>query len=244
MAEPLPVAISVTIALCVGFALTKPRKIRGFYLRQMPQPAQQRALIVDKSMAIVSMALLRGARRRAYETGLEQAADTMVVCLEAGQNLLQALESASRSGRPPLKDDLNLVLAQYKAGVPLSDALEQLDARVQVPEVTYLVEALNVCNTQGGSLKDLLSALGDVLRERREWKREVVASAAEARWSALALASMPPLLALYLFLAQPDMMAPMLNDPAGIIALLYCSISWMVGIVVVSRIVLRQSQGI
>lgn len=244
MIEPLPVAISIAIALSIGLALTKPQRTPGFHIREMLKSGQRKGLIAKRSRAIISLALLGGARCRAYEAGLEQATDTMVVCLEAGQNLLQALDAASRSSKSPLKDDLSLVLAQYEAGIPLSDALEQFNARVQVPEVTYLVEALNVCNTQGGSLKDLLSALGDVLRERREWKREVVASTAEARWSALALASMPPFLALYLFLAQPDMMAPMLNDPAGILALIYCFISWVVGIAVAGQMVFRQSQGI
>jgi tight adherence protein B len=176
--------------------------------------------------------------REVYSRDLEHMVEAMAASLDAGQSLLQALESTSTSARGPLGRQVRGALAQYEAGVSLSEALEAMAGRINVPEVTHFVEALAVCETQGGSLRDLLTALGDVVRERREWAREVQAKAGEARWSAVFLASMPPLMGGYLFLSHAEMMKPMLVDSMGRVVLAYAVMSWAVGVIIVGRLVM------
>jgi len=210
------------------------------YLKSRPHASSRGKRPASGLLALASrpLGLVRGRRvREAYSRDLEHMAEAIAASLDAGQSLLQALESASGSARGPLGRQIKTALAQYGAGIPLSQALEAMAQRIKSPEVTHFVEALAVCETQGGSLRDLLTALGEVVRERREWAREVQAKAGEARWSAVFLASMPPLMGGYLFLSHAEMMRPMLADSMGRAVLAYAVVSWVAGVIVVGRLV-------
>jgi tight adherence protein C len=90
-------------------------------------------------------------------------AELLALAVGAGESLLGALDRVARSSGGELARDLRAVLADARAGVPLTSALEALAARTSVAAVSRFVEGMTVALDRGTPLADVLrSQAGDV----------------------------------------------------------------------------------
>ena len=66
-----------------------------------------------------------------------------------------------------------------------------------------------------GSLAELLNKLADIIRDRFRIERLIKSLTGQNRMSAWTVCSIPPFLAVFMFIREPEMMNDMLNDPMG-----------------------------
>jgi tight adherence protein C len=99
-------------------------------------------------------------------------ADLLCLAVTAGEGPRAALErTVSRSGGE-LSRELALVLADLRAGVPFTSALEGLAVRVPLPQVARFVDGLVVAVERGTPLGDVLRAQAADVREQH--KRDLI----------------------------------------------------------------------
>jgi tight adherence protein B len=67
----------------------------------------------------------------------------------------------------------------------------------------------------GGSLAELLNKLAEIIRDRFRIERMIKSLTGQNRMSAWTVCSIPPFLAVFFFIREPEMMNDMLNDPMG-----------------------------
>lgn len=123
---------------------------------------------------------LRGRRRQAeLQRALPDALDLMVVCVEAGLGLNQALvrvgEEMDRIS-PPMSDELTMVSLEIRAGTPRSDALRNLAKRTGVNDIRSLVGMLIQTDRFGTSVARALRTQSDALRTKRRQRAEEAAA--------------------------------------------------------------------
>lgn len=94
--------------------------------------------------------------------------DLVTLCVEAGLNLNAALAQAvARGPHGALRDELQRVLRDMRAGKSRADALRSFADRMSSPAVSYLVTALIQAEATGMSLGPLLRAQAEQRRAER-----------------------------------------------------------------------------
>jgi len=114
-------------------------------------------------------------RQDILRLSLPDALDLMVVCVEAGLGLDQALRSVSQELRlthPELCEELSLVSVEMRAGVSRATALNNLADRTGENEVRKLVAVLVQTDRFGTSMADALRTHSDFMRVRRRQEAE------------------------------------------------------------------------
>lgn len=114
-------------------------------------------------------------RKKQIQNGLADLLDLLVLCLEAGSGLDQAIVKASdelRVAYPALADQLQIMIAEMRAGKPRMEAFKGLADRSQVDDVRALVSMLAQTDRFGTSISQSLRAQADVCRTKRRQRAE------------------------------------------------------------------------
>ncbi len=118
---------------------------------------------------------LIGRRQDTLRLSLPDALDLMVVCVEAGLGLDQALRSVSNElklAHPELCEELSLVSLEMRAGVSRATALNNLADRTGENEIRKLVAVLVQTDRFGTSMADALRTHSEFMRVRRRQEAE------------------------------------------------------------------------
>jgi tight adherence protein C len=118
---------------------------------------------------------LVNSRQERLRLGLPDALDLMVVCVEAGLGLDQAIMTVSRElaiTHPDISDELALVNLEMRAGTRRADALRNLARRTGEDELRKLVAILIQTDRFGTSMGDALRTHSDFMRVRRRQQAE------------------------------------------------------------------------
>jgi tight adherence protein B len=135
--------------------------------------------------------------------------------LQAGLGLTQAMVYVAREMPDPIGTEFSVFIEEVNLGLPLNDALKKLEHRMNLPEVRLFNTALLVQREIGGSLAELLTKLANIIRDRFRIERLIKSLTAQNRMSAWTVSSIPPFLAVFMFIREPEMMNDMLVQPAG-----------------------------
>jgi tight adherence protein C len=127
------------------------------------------------------MALARLAKRRAHKIrlALADALDLLVVSVEAGLGLDQAMSRVGSElafAYPALSDELNLINLELRAGKPRAEALRNLADRTGVEDLSSLVTMLIQTDKFGTSVAQSLRVYSDTLRTKRRQRAEEAAA--------------------------------------------------------------------
>jgi tight adherence protein B len=149
---------------------------------------------------------------------LAQLPDTLQLIagsLSAGYSMPQAIDTVVREGSQPISGEFNRALVEARLGVPLEDAMEGIADRMKSKDFAWVVMAIRIQREVGGNLAELLTTVSGTLRERETLRRQVKVLSAEGRLSAWILGLLPPVFALYLALAQPSYLKPLVTEALG-----------------------------
>lgn len=121
-------------------------------------------------------------RRREVLRALPFVLDTVTLCVEAGLNFQGALLQAVTHGPPsPLRDELQRVLRDIRAGKPRADSLQAMAQRLDEPAVTHLCNAVQQAERLGMALGPILRAQADQRRHERFLRAEKLAMQAPVK---------------------------------------------------------------
>jgi tight adherence protein B len=157
--------------------------------------------------------------------------------LQAGLGLTQALVYTAKEMPDPIGTEFSVFMEEINLGLPLPDAMKNLQEKIPLQEVSLLSTAMLVQREIGGSLADLLHKLGDVIRDRFRLERQLKTLTAQNRLSAWVVCSMPPLLTAFMFFMGPEMMNQMLSDPLGRAMMIGAVIFEVIGILVFRKLI-------
>ena len=161
--------------------------------------------------------LSKATKRRQYKflSELANAIDVVVRGVKSGLPLNECLQVISRESPEPLAGEFRDVVEQQRMGVPLADALERMCARMPVAEVRFLTIVIAIQQQAGGNLSEALGNLSGVLRDRFRLQMKVKALSAEAKASAMVLASLPPGVMTMVYLTSPEYITPLFTTTPG-----------------------------
>jgi len=146
--------------------------------------------------------------KRAEEivNGFPDALDMMLVCVEAGQSLDQAIVRVAheiKAGYPALAEEFETVAAELKAGKERVTVLRDMAERAGVPDISSFVTVMIQSATFGTSIAEALRVYGAEMRDKRVMRAEEKANVLPTKLTlGTMLFTVPPLL---LILVGPSM---------------------------------------
>jgi tight adherence protein C len=119
------------------------------------------------------------ARQKVIRNGLPDALDLMIVCLEAGSAMDQAIMKVGEElahAYPALSEEFKLLITETRAGKPRLEAFRNLAARTGVDDVRSLVAMLVQTDRFGTSVSQALRTHAEVSRTKRRQRAEETAA--------------------------------------------------------------------
>ncbi|MEO7272772.1 MAG: type II secretion system F family protein [Vicinamibacterales bacterium] len=115
------------------------------------------------------------ARQKQIRNGLPDALDLMIVCIEAGSGIDQAIMKTSDEldiTYPALAEEMRLISTEMRAGKPRIEAFKNFATRTKVDEVRSLVSMLVQTDRFGTSIAQALRTHAQVTRTKRRQAAE------------------------------------------------------------------------
>jgi tight adherence protein C len=114
-------------------------------------------------------------RQKQIQNGLADLLDLLIVCLEAGSGLDQAMVKSSDElslAYPALAEEIRMLISEVRAGKPRLDAFRSLASRTGVDDVRALVAMLVQTDRFGTSVSQALRTHAEVVRTKRRQRAE------------------------------------------------------------------------
>lgn len=114
-------------------------------------------------------------RQKVIQNGLPDALDLMIVCLEAGSALDQAILKVSEElelAYPALAEEFKMIITETRAGKPRLEAFRNFASRTGVDDVRALVAMLVQTDRFGTSVSQALRTHAETSRTKRRQRAE------------------------------------------------------------------------
>ena len=150
---------------------------------------------------------LRAARARRFRMFAEQfpeALDSLSRALKAGYPLANAIDLLAMEQPEPLAREMRRTRDEWKLGGAWDQAMDNLAARIPLTEVALFCSAVKMQNRYGGRLNDVLTRLGETMREHAALEGEVRSVSAHSRLTGTVLTAVPLVIAVLLFWLNPE----------------------------------------
>jgi Flp pilus assembly protein TadB len=168
-------------------------------------------------------------RRAKFADQLDDTLQLLAGNVRAGYGVVQALDFVARDAEQPTSEEFARVVNQTRIGRDLNDALMDTAARMRSDDFTWAAQAIAINRETGGNLAEVLQRVSGTIRERGQIRRQVSALSAEGRLSAIVLICLPIAVVFLLLLVSPNYLAPMVESPIGIIAIVVAVLLAIVG---------------
>ena len=152
-------------------------------------------------------------RTAMIEEQLPDAVELMVRSLRVGHPFTSAVQIVSKEVQDPLGSEMGIIADESAYGRDVGDALKEMAERLDMQDLRFLAVAVNIQQTSGGNLAEILAGLAKVIRARFRLFRRVKAITAEAKWSGNFLSGFPVAALVGIQLLDPNYYDNVLDHP-------------------------------
>lgn len=172
-----------------------------------------------------------------FQRQLPEALDLIARALRAGHAFTGGLKMVAEEMGDPVGTEFDKTLDEINFGIGVPEALKGLSNRVDCSDLKFFVISVIIQRETGGNLAEILNNIAHLIRERFKLYGRVRALSAQGRLSAAVLIVLPFVMALVLYLINPEYIGTLATDPIGRILAFFALIMMVVGILVMKRIV-------
>jgi tight adherence protein B len=206
-------------------------------------------LYVSVAAAIVAIVVVRGLfgwqQRRVASQLFRQLPDAIQLVtstVRSGLPVHEAFRTIAREMPQPTAGQFAIVCSEVNLGRPPEEAVEAVYRRTQVAEYAMFAVTLAVQLKSGGSLAETLQTLGETVSQRVALAARAKALAGEVIFSSRALTVSPVIAGGLLYASNPQTVDLLFYDRTGNMLLAYAIASVVVGALVISWMVRRETQ--
>jgi tight adherence protein B len=146
-------------------------------------------------------------RRSRFERQLVDILVLLSNSVRAGYSLLQAIDVVVREMSAPASEEFRRVRREVGLGLPLNQALQNLNDRMKNDDLYLVVTAISINTQVGGNLVTMLEAVTRTIRERVRLFAEVRVLTSQQRFNSYILTLLPFGMGALLFFLNPAYMA-------------------------------------
>jgi tight adherence protein B len=193
--------------------------------------------IAAAAIPVLYLFYRRSQRFAALEKQLPEGLDLIVRALRAGHGLISGIEMVANELPKPLGEEFKKTFDEQNYGLELREALLNLAERVPLHDVRIIVTAIMIQRDTGGNLAEVLAKTSHVIRERYRLKRQIRVHTAQGRLTGWILALLPLILGCLLFIARPDFISVLWQNPTGLKMLYAACVMTLLGALAIRKII-------
>ncbi len=179
--------------------------------------------------------LARGKSRRleAFIAQMPQLARVLANALDAGRSITTAVQIAAAAMDDPAGTEMKRVADRLQVDASVEHALSEVQQRLPSREVAVLISTLIISARSGGSLIASLRDIAMTLEDRKEVRREVRTTLAQALFTGYVVVGMGFGFLFMLNVLKPGTVEKMTTTPVGQLALVMAFALFSAGLVVI-----------
>ncbi|MDR0931501.1 MAG: type II secretion system F family protein [Victivallales bacterium] len=179
---------------------------------------------------------LRSRRLQKFNIQLEEALGIIASSLKAGFSINQSLDEVADQNIHPVSVEFRLLTQEIRLGVPLEQALENMNRRLGSEDFELVATAILTARQTGGELTGTLERVAALIRERVKISNKVRALTAMGRLQAIVISLLPFVLMFMMSWASPALMSEFYASPLGVIAVILVVILDVLGFLWIRKI--------
>lgn len=168
---------------------------------------------------------------------VEEAMVYMSNAFKANPSLPEAIADVTTSMPPPISQELQVLLREYKLGTPLDQCLIRLQRRMPARNLELAISALLVGRTVGGNIPKILEDISSTIRESYRLERVIDTQTAQGKMQAWVMGAMPAVVIGVFYLMDPQLITPLFNSWIGYIVIAIAVVLNIVGVALILKIV-------
>jgi tight adherence protein B len=176
-------------------------------------------------------------RVKQYQTQMVDGLNLLANGIRAGLSMPQAIGMVVDELPPPISQEFNLILKQSKIGLPLEEALENLNKRVKTQDNEMFVTSVNILRETGGNLAEVFDTIVYVIRERVRLQQKIETFVAQGMFQGLVIFAMPYAQIAINGSSDPEYLELLFTTPLGIILFILIVAFSCTGLWVITKIV-------
>ena len=184
---------------------------------------------------------LRFKRQKRFDKLVQQLPDLLGMLsssIKAGYSFQGSLGTASEEIGEPTSGELVQVIRELNLGLPIREVLERLMEQVdELPDYRMFVTSVTIQRETGGNLIEVLSRLGETVRQRFKLKGQIASLTAQSRATGFLIGAAPTVMLVVLSLFFPSYVAPLYQETLGNWLLVVALILQVIGFMIIRRIV-------
>lgn len=174
-------------------------------------------------------------RLEAFIVQMPELARVLANATNAGLSIPTAIAIAGEELAAPAGPELQSVANALRFGTDLETALDQMGERLPSREVAVLLSTLVVCARSGGSLVTSLRDIADTLEARKETRREIRTTLAQALATGYMIIGLGFSMLFLLNFIQPGSVQAMTSHIVGQIALFVSGSLFAIGFLMIRK---------
>ena len=179
----------------------------------------------------------RWRRTNALRQQMPDVAMLVAGALRAGSSAQTAIQQMAGEIRPPISQEFDLFLREQRLGVTFDVALENLEQRVPLEDMTLFSSALRVSRETGGNLAETLERLAETLRQKLTIEGKIRALTAQGKLQGIVVGLLPFALMFVLYRMEPEAMSKMFTTWFGLATVAFIVVMEFIGAVIIRKIV-------
>jgi tight adherence protein B len=175
-------------------------------------------------------------RLKKFERQLPDALIMLAGSLRAGSSLSIALDGLIKESPAPLSQEFSLLVRERLIGVDMDTALENMERRIPLEDLSMCLSAIRISREVGGDLAATLEALAETLRRKLTMEGKIDSLTAQGKLQGIVMSSLPILLMLVLLKLEPVTMKLMFTTKIGWLVLLMIFCMQVLGFLSIRKI--------
>ena len=176
-------------------------------------------------------------RLQLFDNQLVDGLNVLSNSLRAGLTLVQAIETLENEMYPPISQEFGLVIREYRVGVPLNEAMENLVKRIPSADLSLLVTAINIVHSVGGNLREIFDTIAKMVTERHKLELKTKALTAQGKSQGIIVGLLPTILGGIFFLLDPELMRPFITTTIGNVGIGAIILLQIMGYLMIKKII-------
>ncbi|WP_028228435.1 type II secretion system F family protein [Paraburkholderia ferrariae] len=196
------------------------------------------AIAIPASLVAPRVIVRRIQSRRLHQIE-KQLPDALLMvssALRAGASFPVALESAAQESRPPISQELALLIREIRLGVDMGDALTHMEKRIPMQDFLMATAAISISREVGGNLAETLETVARTLRDKQQMEGKIRSLTAQGKAQGWVMTLLPVFLMVVLSHMEPTAMAPLFNKPIGWATLAVIAVMEFLGYKAINKI--------